>query len=111
MPSPQTSYLPSYQYCEHMCSFVMQSKSLVLFMCVCRRVRKEETRNAVLETVAMTAGTLRGVSLSLHHDTLETTPWTGERHLSTHTRHMYNLKCVNVIKYHSCDIYYFRKKT
>jgi len=52
-------------------------------VCVCRRVRKEATvhRNAVLETAAMTAGTLRGVSLYLHHDTLATTPLTGERHL------------------------------
>lgn len=33
----------------------------------------------------MTAGTLRGVSLSRHRNTLATTPLTGERHLSTDT--------------------------
>lgn len=63
------------------------SKSILLCsLCVCRKVRKEATahRNAVSETAAMTAGTLRGVSLFLHHDTLVTTPLTGERHLSAH---------------------------
>lgn len=42
-------------------------------------------RSAACETAATTAGTLRGASLSLHHDTHVTTPSTGERHLSTHT--------------------------
>lgn len=54
---------------------------------VSRRVRKEGRvhRSVALETAAMTAGTLRGVSLCHHRSTLEITPSTGERHQSTET--------------------------
>lgn len=53
--------------------FLIDSDTCCVFV---RKLRKEVTvhRNAVLETADMTAGTLREVSLSLPHDTLETTP-------------------------------------
>lgn len=61
--------------------------SFCVHLYVSRRSRKEGKvhRSAALETAAMTAGTRRGVSLSRRRNTLETTPLTGERHLSPDT--------------------------
>ena len=74
--------------------------------CVFRRWRKEARvhRNAALETAAMTAGTLRGVSLSLHHDTLVTTLLTGERNLSALTQsHTHTHTHTEVFQIHDED--------